>query len=77
LEVSSPEALGEEIKIRNKGGVVVFYGNISSKAYRDYAKAGKIYTDYNIIFCHTEDEWTIEAYEITLPKPTPKQGVIV
>ena len=77
LEVSSPEELGEEIKIRNKGGVVVFYGNISSKGYRDFAKAGKMYTDNNIIFCHTENDWTIEAYEIKLPTPTPKEGVIV
>ena len=77
FEVITPEDLGEEIKKRNKGGVAVFYGNLTSKAYKEFAKAGKKYTDYNIIFCHTENDWTIEAFNITLEKPTPKEGIIV
>lgn len=77
LQLNSPEDLGEEIRKRNKGGVVVFYGQIGSKTYKQFAKAGKKYTDYDIIFCHTEDEWTIQAFNITLPEEIPDEGIII
>jgi len=64
-ELDVPEKLGEQIKIRNKGGVFVFYGNITSEAYKTFARAGKKFTDYDVLFGHTENDWTLRAFNVT------------
>lgn len=75
-ELDIPEKLGDNIKKRNKGGVFVFYGNITSNAYRNFARIGKKYTDYDVLFGHTENDRTLRAFNVT-PTYDEKNGFLV
>ncbi len=47
---------------------MLFYGNLSSKSYKEYAKAGKKYTDRDVVFGHTEYPMVLYAFNISVPE---------
>ncbi len=67
IDFDTMQKLGENIQPRNTGGTIVFYGNLNSQSYKDYASAGKKYTDRDVVFGHTEYPEVLYGFNVTVP----------